>query len=178
MGTLFVDYVRMLRARKDVDWAKYFSPDDLPYLTARIKPDAWYPMSTFERMGLAILDVVAHKDLETVKAFGAASVDWLAEQHPMLLEKGDPRESVMRFQVLRQSFFDFPALEVLGVSDTDAQLGIAYQMGPTAEEAAAVQTMGFFTRLLELAGAKNEEAKFTSRAWANEPSTVLELTWE
>ena len=113
MGTLFVDYVRMLRARKDIDWAKYFTPSDLPYLTQRIAPDAWYPMETFERMGLAILDLIAQKELETVKAFGAASVDWLAEQHPALLEKGDPRESIMRFQVLRQSFFDFPALEVL-----------------------------------------------------------------
>ena len=82
MGTLFVDYVRMLRARKDIDWAKYFSPEDLPYLTTRIAPDGWYPMATFERMGLAILDLVAQKELETVKAFGAASVDWLAEQHP------------------------------------------------------------------------------------------------
>ncbi|MBL8953465.1 MAG: hypothetical protein JNK82_22005 [Myxococcaceae bacterium] len=178
MGTLFVDYVRMLRTRKDVDWAKYFGPQDLPYLTARITPDGWYPMSTFERMGLAILEVIAQGELETVKAFGAASVDWLAETHPTLLAKGDPRESIMRFQVLRQSFFDFSALEVLGVSDSDAQLQIAYQMGPVAEEAASFQTMGFFIRLLELSGAKSVESKFTGRSWAGDPATVCELVWE
>ncbi len=178
MGTLFVDYVRMLKARKDVDWAKYFGPQDLPYLTSRIQNDAWYPMSTFERMGLAILEIIAQGELETVKAFGAMSVDWLAETHPALLAKGDPRESIMRFQVLRQSFFDFPALEVMGVSDTDSQLRIAYQMGPVAEEAASFQTMGFFIRLLELSGAKNVEAKFTTRSWAEDPWTVLELIWD
>ena len=83
----------------------------------------------------------------------------------------------MRFQVLRQSFFDFPALEVLGVSDGDAQMRIAYQMGPVAEEAAAFQTMGFFIRMLELAGAKDVEARFTTRSWAQDRWTVLELTW-
>lgn len=177
MGTLFVDYVRMLRARKDIHWPTYFDKDDLPFLTQRINPDAWYPMTTFERMGLAILEVIAQGELETVKAFGAASVDWLLEQHPTLLAKEDPRESIMRFQVLRQSFFDFPALEVLGVSDTDAQLRIAYQMAPTAEEAASFQTLGFFVRLLELCGATDVESKFTSRSWAGQSDTVLELTW-
>lgn len=178
MGTLFVDYVRMLRARKDLFLPKYFTKEDLPYLTQRIVPDGWYPMGTFERMGLAILDVIAQGDLETVRSFGSASVDWLLEQHPTLLAKGDPRESVMRFQVLRQSFFDFPALEVLGVSDSEAQLSIAYGMGPIAEEAAALQTMGFFTRLLELCGARAVSAKFASRSWAGDAHTELQLTWD
>ena len=177
MGTLFVDYVRMLRARKDIYWPKHFQKEDLPYLTQRIEPNDWYPMETFERMGLAILEIIAQGDLETVKAFGSASVDWLVETQPMLLAKEDPRESIMRFQVLRQSFFDFPALEVLGVSDSDAQLQIAYQMGPVAEEAASFQTMGFFVRLLELCGAPNVESRFTTRSWAGDPATVLELTW-
>jgi hypothetical protein len=178
MGTLFVDYVRMLRARKDVYWPDHFLKEDLPFLTQRIAPDAWYPMATFERMGVAILKFIAQGDLETVRAFGAASVDWLMEQQPTLLAKGDPRESIMRFQVLRQSFFDFPALEVNGVSDSDAQLRIAYQMGAMAEEAASFQTMGFFHRLLELCGATSVESKFTSRSWAGDPETLLELTWE
>lgn len=178
MGTLFVDYVRMLRARKDIYWPNHFQKEDLPYLTQRIQPEAWYPMGTFERMGLAILELIAQGELDTVRAFGSASVDWLLEQHPNLLSKGDPRESVMRFQVLRQSFFDFPALEVVGVSDSDAQLRIGYQMGPIAEEAAAFQTLGFFTRLLELCGADNVQARFTTRSWAGDRSTLLELTWE
>jgi hypothetical protein len=177
MGTLFVDYVRMLRARKDVYWPKYFVKDDLPFLTQRIHPEAWYPMATFERMGLAILEVIAQGELDTVRAFGSASVDWLLELHPNLLSKTDPRESIMRFQVLRSSFFDFPALEVMGVSDTDAQIRVAYQMGPAAEEAASFQTMGFFSRLLELCDAPNVSARFTTRTWAGDPWTVLELVW-
>ena len=54
-GTLFVDYVRMLRSRREMDWSKHLTAVDLGYLVQRIDPDGWYPMETFERMGLAIL---------------------------------------------------------------------------------------------------------------------------
>ena len=50
-------------------------------------------------------------------------------------------------------------------------------MGMPAEEAAAVQTMGFFEGLLELAGAKDIEAKFREKSWANDARTVLGLRW-
>ena len=54
-GSFFVEYVRMLRRRKDVDWSEVLTPEDLPCLEQRIEADAWYPMESFERLGLAIL---------------------------------------------------------------------------------------------------------------------------
>jgi hypothetical protein len=47
-GSLFVDCVRMLRSRADVDWSKHLQPVDLGYLVQRIDREAWYPMATFE----------------------------------------------------------------------------------------------------------------------------------
>src|SRR5881275_1928446 len=118
----------MLRVRKDVDWTERLPPEDLAAMNGRVDPDGWYPMETFERMGLAILNVVAGGDLNLVREFGKMSVDWLVHQQPTLLAQNDPRESLMRFQVVRQSFFDYPALEVRRVSDGQATLSIAYQM--------------------------------------------------
>src|SRR3954470_14053003 len=123
-GTLFVDYVRMLRVRKDVDWSERLPPEDLAALAARVEPNGWYPMETFERMGLAILNVVADGELPLVREFGKASVDWLIASMPTLLAKNDPRESLMRFHVLRQSFFDYGALDVKRVSDGEATIGV------------------------------------------------------
>ena len=110
-GALFVDYVRMIRALKGVAWAKHLQPADMPYLEARIDPTAWYPMATFERMGLAILAEIAHDQLELVEAFGRASVDGLLAQHPMLLAADCPRDTLMPFQSFRIGFFDFTAFE-------------------------------------------------------------------
>ncbi len=176
-GTLFVDYVRMLRAKKGVDWARYLTPSDLEYLDQRIISDDWYPMTTFERMGLAILAEVAEGDLRLVKEWGRMSIDWLCAVHPNLVSPGDARESLMRFQVLRQSFFDYPALVMREITDGEAKLVIGYGMSHRAEEAASWQTLGFFERLLEVSGAKDVKIAFTSASWDGAPSTILEMQW-
>ena len=54
-GVLLADYVRMIRGKKDVDWSIQLEHIDLLYLKERIDPERWYPMSTFERFGNAIL---------------------------------------------------------------------------------------------------------------------------
>jgi hypothetical protein len=177
-GTLFIDYVRMLRAHKDVSWAELFAAEDVRYLSERIQLESWYPMATFERMGLAILNVIANGQLELVKEWGRASVDGLRETNGQLLVSGDARESLMRFHVLRRSFFDFSALDVRSISDGAAKIEIRYQMGDVAEEAASVQTLGFFERMLEVAGATERHAVFASKSWEGDSTTTLELRWK
>jgi hypothetical protein len=128
-------------------------------------------------MGLAILAEIAHGELETVRSFGRLSIDWLCQQEPNLLAPGDPRDTVMRFQVLRQGFFDYPALEISSVSDGEAAIRVGYGMGENAEEAASWQTLGFFERLLEVAGAHDVKAWFSTRVWAGDSSTMIQLRW-
>jgi hypothetical protein len=177
-GSLFVDYVRTLRSYKTTDWSRHLRPEDMSYLVRRIEPDAWYPMDSFERMGLAILDEVAHGELETVRAFGRVSIDWLCQRYPTLLVPGDARDTLMRFHVLRRSFFEFAALEMPAVSDGEACVRVSYGMSPRAEEAASWQTLGFLERLLEVAGAREARVWFASRSWAGDSTTLIELRWE
>jgi hypothetical protein len=176
-GSLFVDYVRMIRGHKKVDWSAHLSSQDFKLLDQLIEPDAWYPMDSFERYGVAILHEVACGQLDAVRMWGRMQVDALHAMHPTLLAPGDVADTMMRFQVMRKSFFDFDALEVLEVHDGGARLRVSYHMGPTAEEAATLQTLGFFERLVELAGAPSVEAKLTSRSWAGDPQSVIELWW-
>ncbi len=176
-GVLFADYVRMIRANKNVDWARRLTAEDLPYLEQRIDSDAWYPMAAFERLGDAILAEIAGGRVEAARPWGKLSVDALCAAHPSLLAPGDPVETLYRFGVLRSTFFDFDALEVLGCSEGRADVVIRFHMGDPAEEAASHQTVGFFERLLEIAGAKDVKADFAERAWAGDPRTLLELRW-
>ena len=177
-GVLFLDYVRMLRSQKAVDWAAHLPPEDVQYLSTKIEPDAWYPMTTFERMGNEILRHVARGELFRVQLWGRYSAAQLRAAHPLLLEPNHPIETINRFRVLRATFFDFVALEVPMLHDDEAHVVIGYHMGMPAEEAAAYQTMGFFEGLLELAGAKEIRAKFSERSWAGDPRTLLELRWD
>jgi hypothetical protein len=176
-GVLFADYVRMIRGKKGVDWSSELEPEDLAYLKMRIEPGWWYPMGTFERLGNAILRHIASGNLDAVRMWGRFSVDQLGTSSPGLVLPGDPVETLMRFRVLRTTFFDFDALELQTLTVDHAVVVIGYQMGNPAEEAASYQTMGFFERLLELASATNIEARFTQRSWAGDKRTLLELSW-
>ena len=176
-GVLFADYVRMMRGQKDVDWSAQLEPQDVQYLLGKIEPKAWYPMDTFERMGNAILARVAGGSVEAVRAWGRFSVDQLRTAQPGLVADGDPVDTLMRFRVLRSTYFDFEAIEVTTLADGEAAIVIHYYMGAQAEEAASYQTMGFFERLLEISGAHEVESRFRERSWAGDPRTVLSLEW-
>ena len=176
-GVLFLDYVRMLKAHKGVDWEGVLTADDLPYLHDKIDTVAWYPMATFERMGNAILKYVAAESLRPVQIWGRFSAAQLRAAHPMLLAPKDPCESLTRFRVMRETFFDFEALTVLMLHEGEAQIAIHYYMGMPAEEAASYQTMGFFEGLLELAGAQEIRASFRAKSWQGAPRTILDLRW-
>jgi hypothetical protein len=177
-GVLFADYVRMIRSHKGVDYSTLLAPDDLPFLEAKVVPNDWYPMATFERMGNAILRTVANNDLRAVHMWGRFSADQLRAMHPMLVAENDPSETLNRFRVLRATFFDFEALEIPMLIPGQAHVIIRYHMGNPAEEAASMQTMGFFERQLELAGAVDIGARFLHKSWTGEPLTLLELRWQ
>jgi hypothetical protein len=175
-GALFVDYVRMIRGHKSTAWAQHLTPRDLDYLGKRVEPDAWYPMDTFERMGIAILAEI-RPDLETIRAWGGAQVKWLCAQEPSPLVVGDVFETLMRFRVVRASFFDYPALDIEDLTEGEATLIISYGMSKRAEEAASWQTVGFFERLLEVAGATGVRASFATKAWEDDLVTTAALRW-
>ena len=177
-GILFADYVRMIRSHKSVDWSTQLPREDLFYLRTKVEPDEWYPMETFERFGNVILKEVASGDVEAVRMWGRISVDQLAAATPSLVAEGDPVDTMMRFRVQRATYFDFEALEIPTLTVDHASVVIHYYMGNVAEEAASFQTMGFFERLLERAGAKAISARFEERSWASGARTLLSLAWQ
>jgi hypothetical protein len=176
-GILFSDYVRMIRSHKNVDWAAQLEREDMFYLRTPIELDEWYPMEIFERYGNAILREIASGELAAVRLWGRMSVDQLSAASPNLVAPGDPVETMMRFRVQRSTYIDFEALEIPTLVEDHAHVLIHYFMGPMAEEAASLQTMGFFERLLEVAGAKEIKTSFLERSWAGDTRTLLELTW-
>jgi len=176
-GRLFVDYISMLRSRKGVDWSKYLKAEDMILLKEQIDESRWCPMETVERMGLAILKEIAGGDMESLRAWGRQSIDRLCATFKSLICADDPMESIMRFQVLHRSFFNFGSIHIESISVDYVLLDVAYDICKAAEEAAVYQTLGYFERLLELSGAKNIQHKFLSKLWEGDHTTLLELTW-
>jgi len=176
-GSLFADYVRMVRSRKDVDWSRHLSPEDMGFVLRQVDLEAWYPMETFERLGNGILAETAGGELARVRLWGRLSAGPLHERYPTLVAPRDPVETLMRFRTLRSAFFDFPALDIPMLLRDQAHVEIRFHMGPAAEEAASFQTMGFCEGVLALAEADDIRAEFDERSWAGDPRTRLHLFW-
>jgi hypothetical protein len=177
-GVLFADYVRMLRAHRGRTWREFLEPEDLIFLDQTIDFDAWYPMDSFERLGVAIFQAIAEGDLGLVRDWGRASVTRVVGTNEHVLVPGDPRESLMRFLVLRRSLFDFEALSMLQLCDASASIGVEYGMHPLAEQAAAVQTLGFFEGLIALAEGGDVHGEFLETSWRGDRQTIIGFSWQ
>lgn len=176
-GVLFVDYVRMIRGHKAIDWSKYLLDEDAAMLVRPIDPEGWYPMSTFERLGIGIIREIGGGQLAAVHMWGRFQVEFVRAAHPTLIATDDPRGTFMRFQSLQRSFFDYDAVTVDEVLDDSAQVSVQYGMSAEAEEAACTQSMGFCERMVELAGGTDVVARFDATSWRGAPRTVISLRW-
>lgn len=176
-GLLFVDYVRMIRGQKDIDWTRYLQPSDIALLTARIDPEGWYAMETFERFGIAILREIARGQLEGVQMWGRFQVGSVQKRYPDLVVSGPPSATIEQFRLHAWSLFDYAAVEVVSVNAEDALVAVLFEMGPIAEETACNQSLGFFVGLLETAGATNVQGRFLEKSWEGASHTLIDLRW-
>ncbi len=168
----------MIRRRKEVDWSRFLSAEDLPYTQQQIAPDGWYPMEVFERLGNAILEHNEAVTLAAVRMWGHVSLTTATAAYPTLIAPGNPVEALMRLKVLRATMFDFQAFDIPMLSNGHAHIAVNYHMGSKAEEAACFQTMGFCEGVVLLAGGTKVEGRFLQRSWAGDAKTLMDLQWE
>jgi len=168
----------MIRRRKDVDWLLALRVEDLALVQQRIVLDAWYPMSSFERLGLAILANFGGAGFEAVRLWGNFSAQQFAHDHATVVAADDPVETLMRLKVQRATLFDFPAFDIPTLIDGHALVTMTYGMGPIAEEAACHQTLGFCEGVLALAGAREIKGALGELSWLGAPHTALLLDWQ
>jgi len=177
-GTLFLDYVRMIRKRKEVDWSKHLTREDQKILSQMILPSEWYPLETFQHCGVAVLKEIARGDMEGVRVWGRQSMDELIKIYKNLAEESDALKALEKLQLLRRRFYDFEGLEISPQTGNRVQVKVDMAFGGVADEAYAYQMLGTVERLLERTGAKNIQFKFIQKVWQGAPATTIEFSWE
>jgi len=174
---LFVDYVRMLR-RQLPSWREVLSPADAELVSGRVDVDAWYPMASFERLGVAILEHVVRGEHDSIRLWGRQQVQAILTYLPALKSDDDPRDSVMRFHTFLSSLFDFSTVSIDSADDQEAVLRVGFGMCPAAEEAATWQCVGFFEELVAASNGREATGRLLRRSWLlGEPETTFAVTW-
>ena len=178
-GTMLVDYVRLIRSRKDIDWDKHLTKEDLEIIQGRIFPLGWYPYETFQRCGLAVLHEIANDDLKIVRALGRITMQNLVEKtYHKLAQAKDIFDAFKALQAIRSRFFNFasPYYEKAGPSS----IRIILEGAPDEEglEALCYQVIGNYEYLTELYGGKNVKLTWEKKTWEGDDSTSFTLSWE
>lgn len=167
----------MIRRRKDVNWMAQLRLEDLALVQQHITPETWYPMASFERLGLAILANFEGAGLDAVRLWGSYSAHQFVREHSAALAADDPVDTLMRLRVQRATLFDFPAFDIPTLTEGHAVVTMSYGMGAAAEEAACHQTMGFCESVVSLAGGHDVRASLGELSWLGASHTTLLLEW-
>lgn len=177
-GSLFVEYVRMIKKNKHIRWDEYLTPYELGFLDQIILPSQWYPYEIYRQYGAAIFREIAGGKPQLACSWGKETMDRLAELYKdNLIEEGDPVASLRRFKALTQNFFNFDSFDITIHGDNHVEIAINPAFGTEAVRGYSYQMLGSFQRLVELSGADRVQAEFFAKSWEGASKTMMEIRW-
>ncbi|HUT55337.1 MAG TPA: hypothetical protein VM658_18250 [bacterium] len=178
-GTLLIDYIRLIRSTKNIDWERHLTPEDWELVNSRILSSNWYSSDAWQRIGRTLYQVGAKRDLNLIRTFGPMIMKGLLDVYKNILCQGDPKESIKKFEVLRRNFIrnvdaDLKVSEMnenrvkvsLNVTDHDREIG--------DPEAFMYGVAGCLDELIKRSGGKNP----TGDVVEVENGYEIELIWE
>ena len=179
-GNLIIDFVKVIRANKDLGWDQYLTPGDLELVNTMIIPAGWYPIEHYQRMGIALHQLIAKENEEVLRQFARALMQGLfAGAYRPFLDKHDPFAAAQRFLDLRVSLFNFARgkLEKTG----EKSLRINFFIGNLGDVGLDIflRFAGYYFQLLiELNGGQNVKMDCRREIRENEKVLVYELAWD
>jgi len=175
-GSLFVDFVKTIRANKTGAYDSYLFDEDRKVLEGRILPSSWYPFETYKRCFQAVGKVVAHGSDSVYRGWGRQFCDEIMLSiYKRMLSDTSPMQTMRRYVSMFSMFYDFGTLEleersenevVLAFRDFDRDFAELYQL-----------FYGWIERSLELSGAKDVQMNFLTCSWLGAPDTRFQIQW-
>jgi hypothetical protein len=175
-GSLFVEFVKTIRANKTGIFDRYLTQEDREIISQRILSNIWYPYETFKHCLTAVCEVIAKNDLEVVKEWGRLyGQAIMTTLYVSILKQGNPLSYINHIGLLVRNFFDFGRVEIVIESETRA----VYKIFDFDPEYAPVHYLlnGWIERTTEICGAKKLKCETISKSWAGDDCTSIRFSW-
>ena len=176
-GSIFVEFVKAIRVGNRTGmFDKYLTDADREIVSQRIMPNLWYPYETFKHCLNAFYEVVANKNLDTIKAWGKMYSEMvMLKIYAAILKHDDPLSFIKRIGVFERNFFDFGTAVAVLEGNNQA----VYTITDMDPQYAPFQYMirGWVERTAELCGAKDLKCTVLSKSWEGDANTSVRLTW-
>ncbi|MFO8058763.1 MAG: hypothetical protein R6V10_15860 [bacterium] len=175
-GTVFSEYVRMIKNNRSLDWDKYLTEDDWKLVNEMILPSSWYPLESYARMGLAVFKLLAGGDVNAAWNWGRMSLDGLTRVYKNLVSD-DPAESMRKFAMIQRSLANFALIEVEKADENTLHIVLKASFGEEEDKAYAYQMGGMLERTAELCAPGEAKVDIIKKTWEGDPNTVFEMKW-
>jgi uncharacterized protein (TIGR02265 family) len=176
-GSLFVYFVKAIRASKDGVYDPYLTDQDRQVLGGQILPSSWYPFETYKRCFRAVATVEAQNNKTAIRLWGREFCDEIMLSiYKRVLTDTTPMQSLHRYVSMFSMFYDFGELEVEARGANQAVLTIR-GFDPDFEELYQL-IHGWLERSLELTGARDVRVMLLTSSRGSAPETQFDLTWK
>lgn len=176
-GSLFVYFVKAIRANKTGAYDSYLTDLDRQVLQGQILPSSWYPFETYKRCFRAVATVEVQNNKVLIRGWGREFCDEIMLSiYKRVLTDTTPMQSLHRYVSLFTMFYDFGELEIEARGANRAVLTIR-DFDPDFEELYQL-IHGWIERSLELTGARDVKVMLLTSSRHSAPETQFDLTWK
>ena len=176
-GSILIDFVKTIKASKDPAYEKYLTAEDKLLLSQRLLPSAWYSFETFKHFFQGVFEVLAKKNLETVRGWGRLYGEAIISGfYKGIIRDGHPLESLQKYPTYFKNMLDFGSVEVKEAGEGEALVTIR-DFDPTFVPFFYMM-FGWLERSLEMCGAKNIKSELVSATWQGAPETRIKFSWK
>jgi len=131
-GSLLVDYARLIRANKEIDWGQWLGPEEMEIINNEVMTSSWYSYRVFRTLAWACFQGVAGGDLELTTTFGRFILQNLMTVYPKVRVPDNPMASINNFARFWQNFFQGDGMESLITESGENQ--ITYKISAPVDE--------------------------------------------
>lgn len=182
-GTVMVDYAKMYRANKGLDWTKYLYPEDIKILEGKVGEQEWYPFETYERLGYAVFMLIGKGNPDSVRFYGAAVAQKMFESNPSFFRRKEPDSAVQTFLNIMKRFFKPEIYSVKVTMDTASSIKwVAHSVEKKSKaiEPYTLQCVGSAERIIRIVK-EDEQLEITfeivAAEWKGDDHTEVLIKW-
>ena len=176
-GNVVIDYVKAIKANPDLPWSDYLLPEDMEITKQMILPGSWYPIDFFSRTGLAVFNLIAKGNKNLARMLGSSIADKIYTDHPAMISKGKPEETLSRYIQIQRSFYSFHAFDIEEYSNEQAIIKIYSKVDDPAVPEYIEQIFGVIERLIVLSEYSNTTLDVTESVSEDNLISCLNISW-
>jgi hypothetical protein len=176
-GNVVIDYVKAINSNPGLPWSKYLLPEDMEIVEQMILPGSWYPIEFFSRAGSAVFNLIANGNKALARILGSSIADKINADHPGMISKGRPEETLSKYIMIQRGFYSFHAFDIGDYKDNKIEIKI-YSKTDDPEVAEYIeQICGVIERLIHLSEYDNAAFEVSESVDGVDRTSSLNVSW-